>query len=67
SAPHARYHEPIRGVGFRRLLKEKGFKMYLIDEYCTSRCCPDYQDISLATSLNVPNSRQRPNPPSELY
>ncbi|ORE03234.1 hypothetical protein BCV72DRAFT_257900 [Rhizopus microsporus var. microsporus] len=33
SAPHARYHEPIRGLGFRRLLKKYGFQAYLIDEY----------------------------------
>ncbi|ORE11642.1 hypothetical protein BCV72DRAFT_193162, partial [Rhizopus microsporus var. microsporus] len=36
-APHARYHEPIRGFGFRRLLKKHGFQIYLVDEYKTSR------------------------------
>ncbi|PHZ08815.1 uncharacterized protein RHIMIDRAFT_241324 [Rhizopus microsporus ATCC 52813] len=42
SAPHARYHEPIRGLGFRRLLKKHGLQVYLIDEYKTSRCANLY-------------------------
>ncbi|PHZ16227.1 uncharacterized protein RHIMIDRAFT_265503 [Rhizopus microsporus ATCC 52813] len=49
SAPHARYHEPIRGLGFRRLLKKYGFQAYLIDEYKASRCCPTYHNESLRT------------------
>ncbi|EIE77512.1 hypothetical protein RO3G_02216 [Rhizopus delemar RA 99-880] len=40
SAPNTRYQEPMRGVGFRRLLKKRGFLVYLIDEFRTSQCCP---------------------------
>ncbi|ORE04121.1 hypothetical protein BCV72DRAFT_180494, partial [Rhizopus microsporus var. microsporus] len=57
SAPHARYHEPIRGLGFRRLLKKHGFQVYLIDEYKTSRCCPTCHNESLRTFRRVPNPR----------
>ncbi|PHZ14529.1 uncharacterized protein RHIMIDRAFT_275382, partial [Rhizopus microsporus ATCC 52813] len=57
SAPHARYHEPIRGLGFRRLLKKHEFQVYLIDEYRTSRCCPTCLNESLHTFRRVPNPR----------
>ncbi|KAI9319737.1 hypothetical protein BX666DRAFT_1812011, partial [Dichotomocladium elegans] len=55
SAPHTRYHEPIRGVGFRRLLKKNNCNIYLIDEYKTSKCCPVCDNESLATFKMVPN------------
>ena len=32
SAPNIRHQEPVRGVGFRRLLKKHGFLVYLIEE-----------------------------------
>ncbi|KAL4211057.1 hypothetical protein AB4K20DRAFT_1967637 [Rhizopus microsporus] len=57
SAPHARYHEPIRGLGFRRLLKKHGLQAFLIDEYKTSRCCPTCHNESLHTFRRVPNPR----------
>ncbi|RCH90983.1 hypothetical protein CU097_005823 [Rhizopus azygosporus] len=57
SAPHARYHEPIRGLGFRRLLKKHGFQVFLIDEYKTSRCCPTCHNESLHTFRRIPNPR----------
>jgi hypothetical protein len=65
SAPHVRYQEPIRGVGFRRLLKKNGFRVYLIDEFRTSRCCPACEHTSLETFKQVPNPRpyrQQANP-----
>lgn len=40
SAPHQRYHEPIRGKGLRKALKLRGFDVCLIDEYKTSSLCP---------------------------
>ncbi|KAG1447498.1 hypothetical protein G6F57_017060 [Rhizopus arrhizus] len=57
SAPHARYHELIRGLGFRRLFKKHGFQVFLIDEYKTSRCCPTCHNESLHTFRRVPNPR----------
>ncbi|KAJ2232662.1 hypothetical protein GGH97_006004 [Coemansia sp. RSA 475] len=41
SAPMTRFHEPIRGKGWRTLLKRGGFDVYLIDEYLTSKICPN--------------------------
>ncbi|ORE07711.1 hypothetical protein BCV72DRAFT_255692 [Rhizopus microsporus var. microsporus] len=57
SVPHARYHEPIRGLGFRRLLKKHRFQVYLIDKYKASRCCPTCHNESLHTFRRVPNPR----------
>ncbi|KAJ2500761.1 hypothetical protein GGH96_002514 [Coemansia sp. RSA 1972] len=39
-ASMAKFHEPIRGKGWRTLLKRAGFTVYLIDEYLTSKTCP---------------------------
>ncbi|KAJ2542725.1 hypothetical protein GGF49_002675, partial [Coemansia sp. RSA 1853] len=39
SAPMTRFHEPIRGKGWRTLLKHSGFTVYLIDEYSASKTC----------------------------
>ncbi|KAJ2177072.1 hypothetical protein GGF45_003424, partial [Coemansia sp. RSA 551] len=41
SASMTRFHEPIRGKGWRTLLKRGGFDVYLIDEYLTSKTCPN--------------------------
>ncbi|KAJ2215186.1 hypothetical protein IW140_001035 [Coemansia sp. RSA 1813] len=57
SAPMARYHEPIRGVGFRRMLRKKGCRVYLIDEFRTSKICPNCLIGTLKTFLKVPNPR----------
>ncbi|KAG1439072.1 hypothetical protein G6F56_012413 [Rhizopus delemar] len=40
SAGNIKYHEPIRGVGIRKMFKKEGFKVYLLDEYKTSSVCP---------------------------
>jgi hypothetical protein len=32
---NVKYHEPIRGVGTRNMLKKEGFKVYLLDEFKT--------------------------------
>ncbi|KAJ1764609.1 hypothetical protein IW140_006577 [Coemansia sp. RSA 1813] len=57
SAPMARYHEPIRGVGFRRMLRKKGCQVYLIDEFRTSKACPNCLTGTLKKFLKVPNPR----------
>ncbi|KAJ1771762.1 hypothetical protein LPJ74_002065 [Coemansia sp. RSA 1843] len=57
SAPMARYHEPIRGVGFRRMLRKKGCQVYLIDEFRTSKTCPNCLTGTLRKFLKVPNPR----------
>ncbi|KAJ1858201.1 hypothetical protein LPJ76_001162 [Coemansia sp. RSA 638] len=55
-APMAKFHEPIRGKGWRTLLKRAGFTVYLIDEYLTSKTCPICKE-RISTFLNVPNPR----------
>ncbi|KAJ1772606.1 hypothetical protein LPJ74_001322 [Coemansia sp. RSA 1843] len=40
SADTCKYHEPIQGVGMRRMLRKHGFKVYLLDEFRTSTFCP---------------------------
>ncbi|KAI8058446.1 hypothetical protein BDF22DRAFT_598771, partial [Syncephalis plumigaleata] len=59
SAPHTKYHEPIRGVGFRRLLKRHGFKVFLIDEHKTSKCCPACNNPTLEKFKPVANPRSK--------
>ncbi|ORE05715.1 hypothetical protein BCV72DRAFT_208730, partial [Rhizopus microsporus var. microsporus] len=54
-APHVRYHEPIRDLDFRRLLKKRGFQVFLIDEYKASRCCPACHSESRHMFRRVPN------------
>ncbi|KAJ1663317.1 hypothetical protein IW140_005101 [Coemansia sp. RSA 1813] len=57
SAPMTRYHEPIRGVGFRRMLRKKGCRVYLIDEFRTSKACPNCLTGTLQKFLKVLNPR----------
>ncbi|KAJ2661865.1 hypothetical protein IW148_003232 [Coemansia sp. RSA 1199] len=56
SAPMTKFHEPIRGKGWRRLLKRAGFEVYLIDEYLTSKLCPNCNE-RLSNTHKVPNPR----------
>ncbi|KAJ1645227.1 hypothetical protein LPJ64_003160 [Coemansia asiatica] len=37
----ARFHEPIRGKGWRKTLQHLGMPVFLIDEYNTSKFCPE--------------------------
>ncbi|KAJ2564553.1 hypothetical protein IW140_005699 [Coemansia sp. RSA 1813] len=55
SAPVAHYHEPIRGVGFRRMLRKKGCRVYLIDEFRTSKACPNCLTGTLKQFLKCTN------------
>ncbi|KAJ2503665.1 hypothetical protein GGH96_000005 [Coemansia sp. RSA 1972] len=55
-APMAKFHEPIRGKGWRTLLKRAGFDVYLIDEYLTSQTCPICEE-HISTFHNVKNPR----------
>ena len=33
---HMKYKEPIKGKGIRKLFRENGYKVYLVDEFRTS-------------------------------
>ncbi|KAJ1785408.1 hypothetical protein LPJ67_003962, partial [Coemansia sp. RSA 1938] len=56
SASMTRFHEPIRGKGWRTLLKRGGFDVYLIDEYLTSKTCPNCNG-QLSNTHYIPNPR----------
>jgi len=36
---HRKYHEPVKGVGFRKLFRRAGYEVVLVDEYRTSHYC----------------------------
>jgi transposase len=36
---HMKYREPTKGKGIRKLFRESGYKVYLVDEYRTSCMC----------------------------
>ncbi|KAJ2499763.1 hypothetical protein GGH96_003274 [Coemansia sp. RSA 1972] len=55
-ASMAKFHEPIRGKGWRTLLKRAGFDVYLIDEYLTSKTCPICEE-HISTFHKVKNPR----------
>ena len=40
---HRKFKEPIKGKGFRSLLRRGGFKVYLVDEFRTSCKCSHCQ------------------------
>ncbi|GAA5812812.1 hypothetical protein MFLAVUS_006271 [Mucor flavus] len=40
SAPNNKHHEPTRNKGLVKILEKNGFKLYLINEFRTSSCCP---------------------------
>jgi hypothetical protein len=58
TAGNIKYHEPIKGVGIRRMLREEGFKVYLLNEFKTSSLCPVCNDgTKLETVKKIPNPR----------
>ncbi|KAG1558248.1 hypothetical protein G6F49_004678 [Rhizopus delemar] len=65
SAGNVKYHEPIKGVGMRRMLAKEGFQVYLLDEFRTSSLCPSCQNGELETFKKVQDPRpyQRENYP----
>ncbi|KAG0758207.1 hypothetical protein G6F16_010444 [Rhizopus arrhizus] len=57
SAGNIKYHEPIRGVGMRRVLAKEGFQVYFLDGFRTSSLCPSCQNGKLKTFKKVQNPR----------
>ncbi|KAJ2572243.1 hypothetical protein IW140_000992 [Coemansia sp. RSA 1813] len=61
SAGMCKYHESIRGVDMRRMLRKHGFKVYLLDEFRTSTFCPGCCENRLVHPEElVPNPRPYP-------
>jgi transposase len=55
---HRRHHEPVKGVGFRKLFRDAGYSVFLIDEYGTSkRCSACHQHGILEKFMEVENPR----------
>jgi len=40
---HMKYKEPVKGKGIRKLFRENGYKLYLVDEFRTSMMCSKCQ------------------------
>jgi hypothetical protein len=36
---HMKYKEPVKGIGIRRIFRNNGYKLYLVDEFRTSCMC----------------------------
>lgn len=36
---HMKYKEPVRGKGIRKIFRDNAYKLYLVDEFRTSRMC----------------------------
>lgn len=58
SAPHAKFLEPIRGKGFRRLLQKNGTSVLLVDKYLTSQVCPECHE----RTLEIIHQHRNPRP-----
>ncbi|PIA12816.1 hypothetical protein COEREDRAFT_21657, partial [Coemansia reversa NRRL 1564] len=56
SAGMVRFHKPIRGKGWRDVLRKHGFTVYLLDEYKTSSLCPA-RGSGLEKFHKIPNPR----------
>ena len=57
SCGNTKYHEPIRGIGMRRMLRHQGFQVLIIDEFGTSKHSPECHQKSLQTFKRVRNPR----------
>ncbi|KAJ2709118.1 hypothetical protein H4R19_004411, partial [Coemansia spiralis] len=55
SSPNMRFQEPVRGKYWRDLFRKWGFRVLLINEFCTSSFCP-------VCSLRVEKFRMARNP-----
>ncbi|KAJ1767375.1 hypothetical protein LPJ74_005407 [Coemansia sp. RSA 1843] len=63
-----KYHERIRGVGMRRMLRKHRFKVYLLDEFRTSTFCPGCcEDRLVHPEELVPNPRPYPKEDRREY
>ncbi|KAG0738246.1 hypothetical protein G6F62_008904 [Rhizopus arrhizus] len=66
SSPNSGFYEPIRGVGFQRRLQKNGFRVLLMDELQTNKCCSHCEEMILKTLSNgtESSSLEKTCPPS---
>ena len=43
---HQRFNEPVKGIGFRQVFRKAGYKVYLVDEFKTSKKCSECQAVN---------------------
>ena len=56
---HMKFVEPTIGIGMRRLLLRAGYKIYLVDEFRTSKTCHKCFNCSLSRFRWVRNPKPR--------
>jgi len=56
---HRRFHEPVKGKGFRDLFRKAGYQVLLVKEHKTSKMCSECQvdDATCASFRRVKNPR----------
>ena len=54
---HRRFHEPVKGKGFRSLFRRVGYKVFLVDEFRTSCRCSACEHGVCSTFRWVVNPR----------
>ncbi len=68
---HRKYKEPTKGKGLRKLLRQFGFEVYLVDEFRTSKHCFNCksEDGILEKFMKRlhPNLKKRENDETEYY
>ena len=57
---HMKYKEPIKGVGMRKLFRQNGYKVYLVDEFRTSCMCSKCKKESAKCDKFI--TRENPKP-----
>jgi transposase len=58
---HRRFVEPVKGKGFRKLFKKAGYKVFLVDEFDTSKKCSkcEHPNARCEKFRNVKNLKPR--------
>ena len=51
-----RLHEPVKGKGFRALFRKAGYKVYLVDEFRTSKRCSACDNHGVCSTLRWCNN-----------
>jgi hypothetical protein len=48
---HRRFNEPVIGIGLRKILRKGGYKVFLVNEFRTSRMCSECQGLGLGGGI----------------
>ena len=66
---HMKYHEPTKGKGFRKLFRQAGYPVFLVDEYRTSKLCCKCKNVDAECEKfrEVKNPRPKHDKNKEKY